>query len=42
MGLVLELWDNFEFFADVPTYAMGMAMPMPMLGQSVTKSKAEA
>ena len=21
MGLVLELWDNFEFFADVPTKA---------------------
>ena len=20
MGLVLELWDNFEFFADVPTH----------------------
>ena len=32
MGLVLELWDNFEFFADVPSHAhghaMGMAMPM--------------
>ena len=26
MGLVLELWDNFEFFADVPTMAMPMAM----------------
>ena len=25
MGLVLELWDNFEFFADVPT--LGLATP---------------
>ena len=25
MGLVLELWDNFEFFADVPTVAVAVA-----------------
>ena len=25
MGLVLELWDNFEFFADVPTLGLALA-----------------
>ena len=26
MGLVLELWDNFEFFADVPTCGCAVAV----------------
>ena len=28
MGLVLELWDNFEFFADVPSHGHAVSCNM--------------
>ena len=42
MGLVLELWDNFEFFADVPTIGIAIGKAKGRDQSQTTEAESES